>query len=131
MEEDSHVMLTLKGHFKGEVDERWHLVPFSDHTHSGLPFRLWMERALHRRVNLLSQDLGWLFQDWWGVRSKFRKINPLFRDLIDQARERHPRLLPEAVDTEDFSLWRSPRQGLVLETINQDAAEKVIETINH
>jgi hypothetical protein len=47
MEEDSHVMLTLKGHFKGEVDERWYLVPVSDFSWLGLPFRLWMERALH------------------------------------------------------------------------------------
>jgi hypothetical protein len=33
MEEDSHMMLTLKGRFKGEMDKRWHLVPFSNHTH--------------------------------------------------------------------------------------------------
>ena len=64
------------------------------------------------------------------MRLKFGQYDPLFRGLIDQAQERHPRLLPEAVDTEDFSLWRSPRQGLVLETTNQDLAEKVIELIN-
>jgi hypothetical protein len=40
LDEDSHVMLTLKGRFKGEVDERWHLVPISDATRSGLPFRI-------------------------------------------------------------------------------------------
>jgi hypothetical protein len=35
------------------------------------------------------------------------------------------------VDTEDFSLWRSPRRGAVLETpTNQDVSEKVIELIN-
>ncbi len=34
------------------------------------------------------------------------------------------------VDTSDFSLWRSPRQGAVLETTNQDVAEKVIEPVN-
>ncbi len=45
--EDRHIMLVLKGRFKGEVDKRWHLVPVSDFTQSGLPFRLWMERALH------------------------------------------------------------------------------------
>ena len=45
---DRFVMLTLKGRFKGEVDERWHLVPLSDNSRSGLPFRRWMERALSR-----------------------------------------------------------------------------------
>ena len=38
--EDRHIMLALKGRFKGEVDERWNLVPVSDFTRSGLPFRL-------------------------------------------------------------------------------------------
>ncbi len=39
LDEDRHIMLTLKGRFKGEVDERWHLVPISNATRSGLPFR--------------------------------------------------------------------------------------------
>jgi hypothetical protein len=128
--EDSHVMLTLKGRFKGEVDERWHLVPISDTTRSGLPFRKWMERVLHWRVNLHGRETGWLFQDRQGTRMKFGKYDALYRTLVDQARERHPRLLPEAVETEDFSLWRSPRRGAVLETTNQDVSEKVIELIN-
>ena len=38
--------------------------------------------------------------------------------------------MPDVVDTEDFSLWRSPRRGAVLETTNQDVSEKVIELIN-
>ena len=61
---------------------------------------------------------------------KFGQYDALFRALVDQAQERHPRLLPEAVETEDFSLWRSPRRGAVLETTNQDVSEKVIELIN-
>jgi hypothetical protein len=66
------------------------------------------------------------------MRSKFGQYDPLFRGLIEQARERHPQLLPEGVDTEDLSLWRSPspRRGSVLETTNQDVAEKVIKLIN-
>jgi hypothetical protein len=131
MEEGSHVMLTLKGCFKGEMDERWHLVLVSDFLQLGLPFRLWMERALHRRVNLHNRDIGWLFQNrGGGVRTKFGRYDARFRALIDQVWERHPRLLPEVVDTSDFSLWRSPRQGAVLETTNQDVAEKVIELVN-
>jgi hypothetical protein len=127
---DSHVMLTLKGRFKEEVDERWHLVPVSNTTRSGLPFRRWMERVLHRRVNLHTRDTGWLFQDQQGARLKFGHYNSLFRVLVDQARERYPRLLLEAVDTGNFSLWRSPRRGAVLETTNQDVSEKVIDLIN-
>ncbi len=130
VDEESHVMLTLKGRFKGEVDKRWHLVPVSDTTRSDLPFRKWMERVLHRRVNLHSRDTGWLFQDRRGTRLKFGCYDSLFRTLVDQARERYPRLVPEAIKTGDFSLWRSPRRGAVLETTNQDVSEKVIDLIN-
>ena len=61
---------------------------------------------------------------------KFGQYNTLFRALVDQAQERHPRLIPEAVETKDFSLWRSPRREAVLETTNQDVSEKVIKCIN-
>ena len=61
-EEDPFIMLALKGCFMGEVDERWHLVPVSDHTRSALPIRSWMERALHRRVNKQGRVRGWFFQ---------------------------------------------------------------------
>lgn len=53
-----------------------------------------------------------------------------FRRLIGLARDKHPKVLPAAIELEDFSLWRSPRQGAVLETTNQNVDEKVIELIN-
>ncbi len=46
-----YMMVTLSGRFRGEVDSRWHLVPISNKTHSNIPFRLWMEGIMHRRVN--------------------------------------------------------------------------------
>jgi hypothetical protein len=45
-EEDKYMMVTLKGRFKGEVDERWHIVPICDETRLGIPFRLWMEHIM-------------------------------------------------------------------------------------
>jgi hypothetical protein len=55
-------MMTLSGRFKEEVDLRWHPVPISDRTHSNIPFHLWMERIMHRRVNYQHRTKGWLFQ---------------------------------------------------------------------
>ncbi len=71
-----------------------------------------------------------MLQNRRGVRSEFGIYDHVFRDLVDRARELHCKLLPEVVETGDFSLWRSPRRGAVLETTNQDVAEKVIELIN-
>jgi hypothetical protein len=49
-EEDKYMAITLKGRFKGEVDKHWHIVPLCNETRSGIPFRLWMERIMYRRV---------------------------------------------------------------------------------
>jgi hypothetical protein len=35
--QDRFIMLTLKGHFKGKVDKRWHMVSVSNYTRSQLP----------------------------------------------------------------------------------------------
>jgi hypothetical protein len=59
--EERYMMMTLSGRFKGEVDSRWHMVPISDQTHSYIPFRLWMERVMVRRVNHQHRTKGWLF----------------------------------------------------------------------
>jgi hypothetical protein len=127
---DRFVMLTLKGRFKGKVDERWHLVPLSDNSRSGLPFRQWMERALSRRVHRQGRSKGWLFQSDQGIQFKFCRYNPTFWVLINAARALYLTLLPDVVETGDYSLWRSPRQGTVLETTNQDVSEKVIVLVN-
>lgn len=36
-EDESFVMVTLSGRFKGEVDSRWHMIPIKDKTHSRIP----------------------------------------------------------------------------------------------
>ena len=61
-EEDRYMMITLQGRFKGEVDQRWHIVPICDVTRSGIPFRLWMKRIMYRRVRLQGRSNGWLFE---------------------------------------------------------------------
>jgi hypothetical protein len=125
-----HMMLALKGKFKGEVDERWHLVHVSDNTRSELPVRVWMERALNRQVQVQGRSKGWMFQSALGERERFGRYDKTFRLLIDTVRDGQAGLLLDVVDTGDFSLWRSPQQGGVLETTNQGVAEKVIELVN-
>jgi hypothetical protein len=39
-------------------------------------------------------------------------------------------LFPTVVEASDFSLWRSPRRGAVLETTNHGVDTQVIELIN-
>jgi hypothetical protein len=129
-EEDKYMMITLQGRFKGEVDQRWHIVPICDVTRSGIPFRLWMERIMYRRVRLQGRSNSWLFEQKPGKQAKFGAYQDYFRTLIDLARNQDPRLLPSSVETTDFSLWQSLRRGAVLETTNHNVDTKVIELIN-
>ena len=109
-EEDKCMMITLQGRFKGEVDQRWHIVPICDVTRSGIPFRLWMKRIMYRRVRLQGRSNGWLFEQKPGKPAKFGTYQDYFRTLIDLARQQDPRLLPRLVETTEFSGDR-PAEG--------------------
>jgi hypothetical protein len=95
-----------------------------------IPFRLWMERIMYRRVTLQGRTLGWLFEEKPGKRARFGRYQDYFRLLIDRVREEDPKLVPSAVETMDFSLWRSLRRGAVLETTTHQVDVQVIELIN-
>ncbi len=76
--DERYIMVTLSGRFKGEVDSRWHMVPIGDKTHSNIPFHLWMERIMFRRVNLQHRTKGWLFETRTGARAKFGSYDATF-----------------------------------------------------
>ena len=113
---ERYMVITLSGQFKGEVDSRWHLIPISNQIHSNIPFRRWMERVMARRVNYQHRSKGWLFKMRVGVRALFGKYDAMFRSLVTLAHATNSRLVPHAIEHNDFSLWRSPRRGAVLET---------------
>jgi hypothetical protein len=92
-EPERYMMITLKGRFKGEVDSRWHVVPISDQSRSNIPFRLWMERLVYRRVKLEGRGKGWVFESQPDVRAKFGQYDALFRSLITKARYKNVRLV--------------------------------------
>jgi hypothetical protein len=78
-EPERYMVITLKERFKGEVDSRWHVVPISDQSRSNIPFRLWMERIVYRRVKLEGREKGWLCESQPDARAKFGHYDPLFR----------------------------------------------------
>ena len=112
------------------MDSHWHLVPISDRTHSNIPFWLWMERIMHRRINYQHRTKGWLFQTSTEAWAKFGRYDAMFRTLVTLAQGTNSRLIPGAIESEDFSLWRSPRRGAVLETTQRGVDSKVMELVN-
>ena len=50
----SHIMVTLRGRFKGETSEKGHVLPLVDVTISGIEIRKWVGRWLE----ILMEDDG-------------------------------------------------------------------------
>ncbi len=89
-----------------------------------------MEKITHRRVNCQHCTKGWLFQINTGTRAKFGRYDATFQTLVTLAQATNSRLVPSAIKPEDFSLWRSPRRGTVLETTQRGVDSKVMELVN-
>jgi hypothetical protein len=81
-EDERYIIITLSGRFKGEVDLQWRMVPIGDRTRSNIPFCLWMERIMARRVNFQHRTKGWLFEMRTAARAKFGRCNTTFRMLV-------------------------------------------------
>ncbi len=91
---ERYMMIMLSGRFKGEVDLRWHMVSISNTTHPNIPFWLWMEKIMLRRVDCQHCTNGWLFEARTGARTKFGRYNAMFRSLVTLARARNSWLNP-------------------------------------
>ena len=77
------------GKDKKEIaDNSGNLINWSRHQDSpylpksNIPFRLWMERMMARRVNHQHHSKGWLFETRTGVRAKFGKFDAAFRSFV-------------------------------------------------
>jgi len=85
---------------------------------------------MHRRANHHRRTKGWLFETRTGARAKFGRYDDKFRALVSLARATNARLVPQVIEAEVFSLWRSPRRGAVLETTQRGVDSKVMELVN-
>jgi hypothetical protein len=112
--DERNMMITLSVHFKGKVCSQWHKVPISNKTHSDIQFCLWMERIMLRRVNYQHHTKGWLFKMRTGARAKFRRYDTTLQSLVALAWATYSQLILDAIELDDFSIWRLLRRGAVL-----------------
>ena len=125
-----HIMITLKGKFKGEDNLRWHCVPIADETKSGIPTRRWISRLLARRAQAEGKRTGYLFARPNGRKASLGDYDPLFRDYLAQAQKAFPKKFTSSVPVTDFSLRRSLRRGATTESENNAVDPVTIELIN-
>ncbi|EJK62466.1 hypothetical protein THAOC_16923 [Thalassiosira oceanica] len=110
---------------------RWHCLPISDETRSGIRARKWVEALLHRRVHSQKREKGYLFSKP-GRPSEKASLSDYDADFIELMQELHrqkPELFSKGTVLDYFSLRRSLRRGAVLETTGR-VSETTINAIN-
>ena len=128
--ETPHMMITLKGKFKGENNLRWHCVPLADKTKSKIPTRRWISRLLYRRVMWEGDRSGYLFATSTKKKANLGDYDDLFRHYVSRVMKAKPELFSGAEAVNDFSLRRSPRRGATTEAENNNVDVAAIELIN-
>ena len=125
-----HMMITLRGKFKGENNLRWHCLPLADLTKSRIPTRRWISRLMWRRSGREGNRAGFLFAKRNGKRASLGDYDPLFKDYIERTMKSHKKLFSSAVAVKDYSLRRSLRRGATTEAENNNVDTVAIELIN-
>jgi len=125
-----HVMVTLRGRYKGEHNLRWHMQPIAEVTRSGIDNRRWISRLMHTRVEREGAEEGPLFAKHDGTRVTLDMYDDDFRELLGLARERTPKVFPPKVNIEDYSLRRSLRRGATTEATNNKVPGNTIDLVN-
>ena len=115
-----HMMMTLKGRFKGENNLRWHCVPLEYQKKSGIATRRWISWILYHRCELEKQERGFLFARDNRRKASIGDYDPMFRNFLERGRKMHPELFTTGVFIGDFSLRRSPRNGSTTEAENKN-----------
>ena len=129
-----HVIIPLRGRFKGETGERCHLMPLANVTASGIEIRGAINVLLAARQEMKEKKSSWAFVNQEGDKMKFSEMNEVILDQLDIVKEddAEKKLLGlEAFEIrEDFSINRSFRRGSETHALNQKVPEVVINAQN-
>ena len=125
-----HMMIMLRGKFKGENNLRWHCVPLADMTKSRIPTRRWVSRLLSHRIHWEGNRSGYLFSRRNGKKASMGDYDPMFRDYLERAMKKSPALFSKSVALQYYSLRRSLRRGATTEAENNNVDPVTIELVN-
>ncbi len=128
----AHIIIPVKGRFKGEKGERCHLLPLADISRSGVNIRKCVELLVasrrEGRVNAL-----WAFAGREGRKLEFGKMNEMILDQLEEIQTRDTEdvlKLKEVNIREEYSINRSFRRGSATHAQNCKVPSNVIEVQN-
>ena len=125
-----HVVLPLRGRFKGENGEGFHFVAVSALTDSGLRIGPWVRRALLLKENQ-GRVKGFFFSCKKGKQMKLKNLEGGILDRLAKVQRLFPALISSVVDVhEEYGLSRSFRRGSTSEAINRGVTDSEIDRNN-
>ena len=125
-----HIMLTLRGRFKGEEGWKWHMLPIADVTKSRIPHRRWITRGMESRARKGWQG-GWFFCRKGRMQGRMSDYDASFKQWLVVLKDARPGLIPDRVDPmEDMSLRRSGRRAVTTEVQNNGLSKPKLEMHN-
>jgi hypothetical protein len=127
-----HVIIPIKGRFKGEKGERCHLLPLASVTRSGINIRKCVNLLLASRKEM-NVTSPWAFADREGNKMSFGQMNVLVLERLEEIQEEDERdemKLKDVDVREDYNINRSFRRGSATHAQNSKVPELVIEAQN-
>jgi hypothetical protein len=129
-----HIIIPLRGRFKGETGERCHLMPLANITKSGINIRGAINVLIAARREMTVKRSNWAFVDDQGEKLKFADMNDIILDQLEilKMEDSEEKLLGlnNFEIREDFSINRSFRRGSETHALNQKVPEVVINAQN-
>ena len=132
-EDIPHVIIPLRGRFKGEKGERGYLIPMTNTTKTGIPIRGVVELFVKARQQRGNVRCNWAFINKEGERMSFREMNEIVLERIEEIKEKDEEdkfELKEVNIREEYSINRSFRRGSTAHALNQGVSQPVIDAHN-
>ena len=124
------MILPLRGRFKGESGESYHLVVVTAKSNSGLQIGPWIKRALEWRERRRIER-GFLFADESGRRATLKDFDGEILERIARVQSSFPELILSSINVhEEYGLSRSFRRGSNSEALNRGVSEATIDRNN-
>jgi hypothetical protein len=128
-----HVMIPIKGWFKGEQGERCHLLPLANVSKSGINIRSCIKLLIRVRSEMRDSK-PWGFVNREGKKMEFKEMNDIILEKLEQVKEKNERedrlKLRDFNIREDFSINRSFRRGSATKAQNRGIPESTIVAQN-
>ena len=127
-----HIIIPLRGRFKGEQGERCHLLPLANETSSGIEIRKTVELLILIRERLHISS-PWAFVNSDGTRITFGEMNEIILDRLELLKELDESDILGIGDIdirEEYSINRSFRRGSSTHAQNVKVSEPHINAQN-